>query len=65
MHTIFEITGSGAKGVPASMSPALKPISILLVDDHPLVRAGIRTLLEKLPESSSQARLRMAARLCI
>ncbi|PYT04633.1 MAG: DNA-binding response regulator [Acidobacteria bacterium] len=32
------------------MSPALKPISILLVDDHPLVRAGIRTLLEKLPE---------------
>ena len=50
MHTTFEITGSGAKGVPASMSPALKPISILLVDDHPLVRAGIRTLLEKLPE---------------
>src|SRR5947208_14605886 len=50
MHTTFEITGSGAKGVPASMSPALKPIIILLVDDHPLVRAGIRTLLEKLPE---------------
>ena len=50
MHTTFEITGSGAKGVPASMSPALKPISILLVDDHPLVRAGIRTLLEKLSE---------------
>jgi len=28
----------------------VKPISILLVDDHALVRAGIRALLEKMPE---------------
>ena len=28
----------------------MKPISILLVDDHALVRAGIRALLEKMPE---------------
>ena len=28
----------------------MKPISILLVDDHALVRAGIRALLEKVPE---------------
>jgi DNA-binding NarL/FixJ family response regulator len=31
-------------------SPALKPISILVVDDQTLVRAGIRALLEKFPE---------------
>ena len=42
-------TGSREKEDPARMGPALKPINILLVDDHPLVRAGIRTLLEKLP----------------
>lgn len=28
----------------------LKPIRILIVDDHALVRAGIRALIEKLPE---------------
>ena len=28
----------------------MKPISILLVDDHALVRAGIRALLDKVPE---------------
>jgi len=28
----------------------VKPISILLVDDHALVRAGIRALLDKVPE---------------
>jgi len=30
------------------VSPALKPIRVLLADDHTLVRAGIRVLLEKL-----------------
>ena len=28
----------------------IKPISILLVDDHPVVRAGYRRLLETTPE---------------
>lgn len=37
-------------GLPLEKGPALNLISILLVDDHPLVRAGIRALLEKLPE---------------
>ncbi|MCU0786136.1 MAG: response regulator transcription factor [Verrucomicrobia bacterium] len=32
------------------MNPALKPIRVILVDDHTLIRAGIRALLEKLPE---------------
>ena len=37
-------------GFPLEWGTALKRIGILLVDDHPLVRAGIRTLIEKLPE---------------
>jgi DNA-binding NarL/FixJ family response regulator len=36
--------------LPTERGPGLKPIKILLVDDHQLVRAGIRTLLEKLPD---------------
>ena len=31
------------------MNSSLKPIRIVLGDDHTLVRAGIRALLEKLP----------------
>ncbi len=31
------------------MSPPRKPIRVILADDHTLVRAGIRALLEKLP----------------
>lgn len=31
------------------MTPPLKPIRVILADDHTLVRAGIRALLEKLP----------------
>ena len=32
------------------MNHPIKPIRVLLADDHTLVRAGIRALLEKLPE---------------
>ena len=32
------------------MNTAVKPIHVMLADDHTLVRAGIRALLEKLPE---------------
>jgi len=32
------------------MKNAIKPIRVILADDHTLVRAGIRALLEKLPE---------------
>ena len=32
------------------MNPTLKPIRVILADDHTLVRAGIRALLEKLPK---------------
>ncbi|MBP9902490.1 MAG: response regulator transcription factor [Verrucomicrobiota bacterium] len=32
------------------MTPPLKPIRVILADDHTLVRAGIRALLEKLPK---------------
>jgi DNA-binding NarL/FixJ family response regulator len=32
------------------MNSSIKPIRVLLADDHTLVRAGIRALLEKLPE---------------
>jgi DNA-binding NarL/FixJ family response regulator len=32
------------------MKSSLKPIRVILADDHTLVRAGIRALLEKLPE---------------
>lgn len=31
------------------MNPSAKPITVILADDHTLVRAGIRSLLEKLP----------------
>jgi DNA-binding NarL/FixJ family response regulator len=31
------------------MNPLAKPITVILADDHTLVRAGIRALLEKLP----------------
>ena len=31
------------------LAPSIKPIRVLLADDHTLVRAGIRALLEKLP----------------
>jgi DNA-binding NarL/FixJ family response regulator len=32
-----------------NLNPSTKPIRVLLADDHTLVRAGIRALLEKLP----------------
>lgn len=32
------------------MKNAIKPVRVILADDHTLVRAGIRALLEKLPE---------------
>ena len=32
------------------MSKPLKPIRVILADYHTLVRAGIRALLEKLPD---------------
>ena len=31
------------------MNNSVKPIRLILADDHTLVRAGIRALLEKLP----------------
>ena len=37
-------------GLQKTMNKAVKPIHVLLADDHTLVRAGIRALLEKLPE---------------
>ena len=36
-------------GIPKMLNPTLKPIHVILADDHTLVRAGIRALLEKLP----------------
>jgi DNA-binding NarL/FixJ family response regulator len=39
------------KAVNQSVKPkSVKPIHVMLADDHTLVRAGIRALLEKLPE---------------
>jgi DNA-binding NarL/FixJ family response regulator len=32
------------------MSNPIKSVRVILADDHTLVRAGIRALLEKLPE---------------
>jgi DNA-binding NarL/FixJ family response regulator len=38
-------------GIPKAMNkPPAKPIHVILADDHTLVRAGIRALLEKLPD---------------
>src|ERR1039458_2157498 len=34
---------------PSTLGPSTKSIRVLLADDHTLVRAGIRALLEKLP----------------
>src|ERR1035441_5986465 len=36
-------------GIKNSMNKPVKPIHVILADDHTLVRAGIRALLEKLP----------------
>ncbi len=33
-----------------TMNNFVKPVCVILADDHTLVRAGIRALLEKLPE---------------
>jgi len=35
-------------GIQNYVNPAIKPVRVLLADDHTLVRAGIRALLEKL-----------------
>jgi DNA-binding NarL/FixJ family response regulator len=35
--------------IPSNLNTSAKPIRVLLADDHTLVRAGIRSLLEKLP----------------
>ena len=34
---------------PSQLNPSTKPIRVLLADDHTLVRAGIRALLERIP----------------
>ena len=34
---------------PSQLNPSTKPILVLLADDHTLVRAGIRALLERIP----------------
>jgi len=39
-----------AAGSQKAMSKSVKPIRVILADDHTLVRAGIRSLLEKMPE---------------
>jgi len=52
MQTIFGETGdrrAAASGVGRESHKQLKTISILLADDHALVRAGIRALVEQLP----------------
>src|SRR5450631_3177040 len=36
-------------GIQKMLNPTVKPIHVILADDHTLVRAGIRALLEKLP----------------
>jgi len=36
-------------GIQKVMNKSAKPIHVILADDHTLVRAGIRALLEKLP----------------
>jgi DNA-binding NarL/FixJ family response regulator len=37
-------------GIQKGVNKLVKPIAVILADDHTLVRAGIRALLEKLPE---------------
>jgi DNA-binding NarL/FixJ family response regulator len=37
-------------GIQKAVNQSVKPIHVMLADDHTLVRAGIRALLEKLPE---------------
>jgi len=37
-------------GIQQTVNQSVKPIHVILADDHTLVRAGIRALLEKLPE---------------
>ena len=37
-------------GIQKRVNKPVKPITVILADDHTLVRAGIRALLEKLPE---------------
>jgi len=44
------------------MNNPVKPIRVMLADDHTLVRAGIRALLEKLPGWKWWAKPAMAAR---
>jgi len=39
-------------GIQNRVSKTIKPIRVILADDHALVRGGIRALLEKLPEVS-------------
>jgi DNA-binding NarL/FixJ family response regulator len=36
-------------GFQKAVNKSVKPIHVILADDHTLVRAGIRALLEKLP----------------
>jgi len=38
-----------AAGIQKRVNHSLKPVQVILADDHTLVRAGIRALLEKLP----------------
>jgi DNA-binding NarL/FixJ family response regulator len=40
----------GGGGIKKGVNHPVKPIHVILADDHTLVRAGIRALLEKLPD---------------
>jgi DNA-binding NarL/FixJ family response regulator len=44
------------------MNNPVKPIRVMLADDHTLVRAGIRALLEKLPSVKVVGEAAMAAK---
>ena len=39
-------------GIQKVVNQPAKPIHVILADDHTLVRAGIRALLEKLPDDT-------------